>query len=195
MCGMSASAQIDLGSVLNDITGGGSSSATDKLSDVASIFSSDKQASASKIVGNWSYSEPAIVFESNNLLTKAGAGIAANKIEDKMQEYLTKYGIAPGTLKITFAKNGTFTETMGKKTIKGKWAVKDSKLNITYGTKVIPITTQLSGKKLMFVTDATKLLDLIKLLSSKSSNSSMQTVSTLMKSINGMQAGVTFVKK
>ena len=73
--------------------------------------------------------------------------------------------------------------------------MEDSQLHLVFGKKSIPINTQLSGKKLMFVTDATKLLDLVKAVGSKSTNSTISTVTTLMKGVDGMQAGLTLVKK
>lgn len=195
-----ANAQIDLGSILESLTGKSSSkentsSTTNLLSGLTNIFSSEKQASKNNLVGTWEYSEPAIVFESDNLLAKAGASIASSKIEDKLQEQLSKFGFESGAFSITFNEDGTFEETFNGKNIPGKWEVKDSKLYLTFGMKALPINTQLSGNKLMFVTDATKLLDLVKTIGSKSTNSSFQTVTSLMKSINGMQAGLTLVKK
>lgn len=197
-----ANAQINLGNILSGIAGKNgkgesseASSASGLLSGLTSIFSKDKQASTENIVGTWEYSEPAITFESDNLLTKAGAGIASNKLEEKLQEQLSKIGIDKGAFTITFNEDGTFTETFGEKSIKGKWKVEDSKLNLVFGQKAIPINTQLNGNKLMIVTDATKILDLIKGIASKSSNSNIQTISTLMKGIDGMNAGLTLVKK
>ena len=198
----SAHAQINLGNILSGIAGKNgkgesseASSASGLLSGLTSIFSKDKQASTENIVGTWEYSEPAITFESDNLLTKAGAGIASNKLEEKLQEQLSKIGIDKGAFTITFNEDGTFTETFGEKSIKGKWKVEDSKLNLVFGQKAIPVNTQLNGNKLMIVTDATKILDLIKGIASKSSNSNIQTISTLMKGIDGMNAGLTLVKK
>lgn len=198
----STNAQINLGNILSGIAGkdgkgesSEASSASGLLSGLTSIFSKDKQASTENIVGTWEYSEPAITFESDNLLTKAGAGIASNKLEEKLQEQLSKIGIDKGAFTITFNEDGTFTETFGEKSIKGKWKVEDSKLNLVFGQKAIPINTQLNGNKLMIVTDATKILDLIKGIASKSSNSNIQTISTLMKGIDGMNAGLTLVKK
>lgn len=198
----STNAQINLGNILSGIAGKNgkgesseASSASGLLSGLTSIFSKDKQASTENIVGTWEYSEPAITFESDNLLTKAGAGIASNKLEEKLQEQLSKIGIDKGAFTITFNEDGTFTETFGEKSIKGKWKVEDSKLNLVFGQKAIPINTQLNGNKLMIVTDATKILDLIKGIASKSSNSNIQTISTLMKGIDGMNAGLTLVKK
>ena len=114
----------------------------------------------------------------------------------KLQEYLTKYGITPGTFSMTFNADGTFSETLKGKTTSGKWEVKDSKLLLTVaGIKTLSITTQIDGKDMQFVTDATKLLNLFKTLGAKSSNSNIKTVSSLMKNVKGMQAGITLRKQ
>ena len=184
----------DWQSVLNGVLGGGQSE--DIISGITSIFSSDKQATTNNIIGTWSYSEPAIMFTSDNLLTKLAAKVAANKLEDKLQSYLTQYGIKPGALILTFKEDGTCTETLNGKTMKGKWQVKDSKLILTLGgIKALQITTQIDGKNLMFVTDATKLLKFFKSVGAKSSNKDIQTVTSLMKNVDGMQAGVTLKKQ
>ncbi len=197
MISVPAGAQIDLGNVLNDVLGSSNGQQVgDLVSNLTSVFSSNKQATAEKIVGTWAYSEPAIVFKSNNLLAKATSKLAANKIEKKLQEYLSKYGIEPGTFSMTFNEDGTFTETIKGKTAKGKWEVKNEKLVLTVGgVKALSITTQIDGKDLQFVTDATKLLNLFKAFGANSSNSNLKMVSSLMKSVDGMQAGITLRKQ
>ena len=190
----SANAQNDLQNILNGVLNGGQSE--DIVSGITSIFSSDKQANKNNIIGTWSYSEPAIVFTSDNLLTTVAAKVAANKLEDKLQSYMTQYGIKPGTLVLTFNEDGTCTETLNRKTMKGKWEVKDSKLILTLGgIKALQITTQIDGKNMQFVTDATKLLKLFKSVGAKSTNKNIKTVTSLMKSVDGMQAGVTLRKQ
>ena len=189
----SAQAQ-DWQSVLNGVLGGGQTE--DIVSGITSIFSSDKQATTNNIIGTWSYTEPAIVFTSDNLLTKLAAKVAANKLENKLQSYLTQYGIKPGALVLTFNEDGTCTETLNGKTMKGKWQVKDSKLILTLGgIKALQITTQIDGKDMQFVTDATKLLKLFKSVGAKSTNKNIQTVTSLMKSVDGLQAGVSLRKQ
>lgn len=185
----------NLGNILGGVLGG-SSSGSDMVSNLTSVFSSSKQATSDNIVGTWSYTEPAIVFTSDNLLAKAGASVASNKMESKLQGYLTKYGIKPGAFSITFNSDGTFTETINGKTAKGKWAVKNSKLQLTVGSvKALSVTTQVSGKNMQVVTDATKLLTLFKTLGAKSNNSNIKTVTTLMNNVKGMQAGITLKKQ
>lgn len=200
LCSGSMSAQSDLGNVLGNVlgaaTGNSSSSGDNLISSLTSIFSSNKQADKNKIIGTWVYSEPAIVLKSDNILTNTAAKIASNKMESKLQSYLTKYGIKPGTFSMTFKEDGTYTRTLNGKTSKGKWQIKDSKLLLTIaGIKTISVTTQIDGQDLQFVTDATKLLNLFKSFGAKSTNSSLQTITSLMKSVNGMQAGITLRKQ
>lgn len=196
--GTNVNAQINLNDIIGAVTGNGESSSStgDLISNLTSVFSSEKQASASNVIGTWVYQEPAVLFQSDNILTNAGAKIASNKIESKLQTYLTKYGITPGTMKMTFNQDGTFVETLKGKTIMGKWTVKDSKLYLTFANvKTVPVTTQISGKEMMFVTDATKLFYLVKGVASQSSNSNIKTITSLMNNVKGMQAGLTLKKQ
>ena len=188
-----ATAQSDLGSILNNVLG--SSTTNGVVSGHTSIFSSDKQATKNNLVGTWVYEEPAIVLTSDNVLTNAAAKVAANTAEKKLQEQMEKVGIKKGTLSMTFKSDGTFTETFGKKTYSGKWAVENQKLKLTHTVRTITLTTQVDGNNLMFVTDASKLLSLMQTLGSKSTNSTVSTVTSLMKKVKGMQCGITLVKK
>lgn len=198
MFSASVNAQSDLGNILGNVLGAATnnSSGGDLVSTLTSVFSSDKQASKNNIIGTWSYTEPAIVFTSDNFLAKAASKVAANKLENKLQTYLTKYGIKPGTFSMTFKEDGTYTRTLNGRTAQGTWTVKDSKLLLTIaGIKTIAITTQIDGQDMQFVTDATKLLNLFKSFGAKSTNANIQTITSLMKSINGMQAGITLHKQ
>lgn len=204
-----ANAQLDLKGLAEQVLGGssdkqtttdnsqsGSSSTGGLIQSLTSIFSKDKQAKANNIVGTWEYSEPAIVLNSGNLLTNAAYKLAANKIETKLQSYLTQYGIAPGTFSITFNQDGTCTETLKGKTVKGKWKIENQQLQLSIGSMpAVSITTQISGKEMMLVTDATKLLNMFQSFGANSSNSNIKTVATLLKGVKEMQAGITLKKK
>lgn len=190
----SAGAQTDLGNILNNVLGGNNST-SDVVSGLTSIFSSSKQATEKTIIGTWVYEEPAIVLQSDNVLTSAAAKLAAKKAETKLQEQLNKIGIKKGALTLTFNSDGTFSETFGSKSVSGTWSIKDSKLIMKHTVRSTTLTTQVSGKELMFVTDAAKLLKLFQTLGSNSTNSSISTVTSLMKKVKGMQCGITLVKK
>ena len=198
MFSASVNAQSDLGNILGNVLGAATnnSSGGDLVSTLTSVFSSDKQASKNNIIGTWSYTEPAIVFTSDNILAKAASKVAANKLENKLQQYLTRYGIKPGSFSMTFKEDGTYTRTLNGRTAQGTWTIQDSKLMLTIaGIKTIAITTQIDGQDMQFVTDATKLLNLFKSFGAKSTNANIQTITSLMKSINGMQAGITLHKQ
>lgn len=190
----SAGAQTDLGNILNNVLGGNNST-SDVVSGLTSIFSSSKQATEKTIIGTWVYEEPAIVLQSDNVLTSAAAKLAAKKAETKLQEQLNKIGIKKGALTLTFNSDGTFSETFGSKRVSGTWSIKNSKLIMKHTVRTTTLTTQVSGKELMFVTDASKLLKLFQTLGSNSNNSSISTVTSLMKKVKGMQCGITLVKK
>ena len=190
----SAGAQTDLGNILNNVLGGNNST-SDVVSGLTSIFSSSKQATEKTIIGSWVYEEPAIVLQSDNVLTSAAAKLAAKKAETKLQEQLNKIGIKKGALTLTFNSDGTFSETFGSKSVSGTWSIKNSKLIMKHTVRSTTLTTQVSGKELMFVTDASKLLKLFQTLGSNSTNSSISTVTSLMKKVKGMQCGITLVKK
>lgn len=190
----SAGAQTDLGNILNNVLGGNNST-SDVVSELTSIFSSSKQATEKTIIGTWVYEEPAIVLQSDNVLTSAAAKLAAKKAETKLQEQLNKIGIKKGALTLTFKSDGTFSETFGSKSVSGTWSIKNSKLIMKHTVRSTTLTTQVSGKELMFVTDASKLLKLFQTLGSNSTNSSISTVTSLMKKVKGMQCGITLVKK
>ena len=200
MCSATVSAQ-DLGGILGNVIGaatGNNSAASggDLISTLPSVFSSDKQASKNNIIGTWSYTEPAIVFTSDNFLTQAAAKLASNKLETKLQTYLTKYGIKPGTFSMTFNEDGTYVRTLNGRTSRGTWTIQDSKLMLTIaGIKTVAITTQIDGSDMQFVTDATKLLNFFKTMGAKSTNANLQTITSLMKSVKGMQAGITLHKQ
>lgn len=206
MTAQGMSAQIDLKGIAGQVLGGNSSSSSsgnkqssgnDLIQSLTTVFSKDKQASANNIVGTWEYSEPAIVLNSGNFLSNAAYKIAANKIESKLQTYLTQYGIKPGSFSMTFNEDGTCTETLKGKTMKGTWKIENQKLVLSIGSmkKGVAITTQISGKEMQLVTDATKLLTMFQSFGANSNNSSIKTAASLLKGVKEMKAGITLKKK
>ncbi len=199
-------AQFDLKGLAGKVLGSSSSSASSSsssssnstgnlISTLTTVFSKDKQADKNNIVGTWVYSEPAIVLSSSNFLSNAAYKVASNTAEKKIQSYLTKYGISPGTFSINFNEDGTCTETLKGKSVNGNWKIENEKLVLTIkGVKALSITTQISGNEMQLVTDATKLLTMFKSFGANSSNNEIKTVASLLKGASGMQAGVTLKK-
>lgn len=187
-----------LSSVANSKNGSSSSntSASDILSGLTTIFSDSKVATEKNIVGTWVYEEPAVVFESSDIMKKAGASLVSSAIEKKLQSTLNKYGIKKGKMKMTFDKKGNFTQTMGKKTAKGTYTIDGKNVNLQYagGLKQLIGTTQLEGNSLLIVMDATKLIKFAGVVSNLSSNSMLKTAGSLLSGMDGMECGMRLKK-
>lgn len=175
----------------------GSSTTSNILSGLTTIFQNSKVATADKIVGTWVYEEPAVVFESSNVLKKAGGSLVSSAIEKQLSSTLCKYGITPGKMKMTFSKDGTFTQVLSKKTVKGTYTIDGKSVKLTYagGVQQLLGTTQLDGNSLLIVMDASKLLKFASVLGSLSKNSMLNSATSLLGSMDGMECGVRLAKQ
>lgn len=87
-------AQISLENVLKNVTSqtgtsnGSSAKSNGITSALTSIFDSKKIAKAEDLVGNWNYTEPAIVFTSSNFLKSASGKVASAAIEKSYKHSL-----------------------------------------------------------------------------------------------------------
>lgn len=189
-----------LGGILGGILGGGSSSSSSNngglMSALSTIFDNSKVATADKIIGTWKYTEPAVVFESNNALKNIGGKVASAAIEKKLESQLEKLGIKKGKLKMTFDKSGNFTQTLGAKTLNGTYTIDGKQVVLTYtgGIKQLIGTTQVDGNSLLIVMDVSKLMKYAGTLGKLTGNSSISTLSSLLGSYDGMEVGVKLEK-
>ena len=187
-----------LGGIISAI--GGSSSSSSKtgslLSGLAAIFDATKGATKDRIVGTWTYTEPAVVFTSSNVLSSIGGKVAASTIENKLQTQLEKVGIKKGMMTMTFDESGNFTQTIGSRNTSGTYTISNNSVTLNYGGTVKQIvgTTQLDGNDLLIVMDASKLLKFANVLSSLSGSSTLSTLGSAISSISGMQVGLKLNK-
>ncbi|HBO05842.1 MULTISPECIES: DUF4923 family protein [Bacteroides] len=148
--------------------------------------------------GTWAYTGSAIEFESDNLLQKAGGSVAAGAAESKLNEQLAKVGIKEGQMSFTFNADSTFTAKVGAKSIKGTYSYDASTqhANLKF-MKLIPLSAKVNctstSMDLLFNSD--KLLKLITLISSKSSNATLKTIGSLANSYDGMMLGFALKKE
>ncbi len=201
-------AQLNLGNLLKNVVSGqkentetetttSKSSSGGIISALTNIFSSSKVATKDKIIGTWVYEEPAIVLSSDNSLKNIGGKLAASTIENKLKDKLEKYGLKQGCITMTFDESGNFTQTVVGKTLKGTYTIDDENISLKYGGKVKQIlgTTQLDGDNLLIVMDATKLLEYVNMLGDISQNSTLQTATSLLGSMDGLECGLKLVKQ
>lgn len=148
--------------------------------------------------GTWSYTGSAIEFESDNLLQKAGGSVAAGAAESKLNEQLAKIGIKEGQMSFTFNADSTFTSKVGSKSLNGTYSydASEQKVNLKFA-KLIGINAKMnctsSNMDLLF--DADKLLKIVTFLASKSSNSTLKSISSLAGSYDGMMMGFALKKE
>ena len=104
---------------------------TDVLGNLlSSLLGSSTTVSQSDLLGTWNYTGTDGVFESENLLAKAGGAVAASKIEEQLNTHLAKVGISKGACSYTFNKDNTYTATIGKRTISGTYTLDSSKKTV-----------------------------------------------------------------
>ena len=149
------------------------------------------------LTGTWTYSGSAIEFESDNLLQKAGGAAAAAVAEKKLDEQLAKVGIKDGQVSFTFNADSTFTSTVGKRTMTGTYSydATDKVVHLRY-FKLLNMNAKVNctstNMDLLFNSD--KLLKLIAFISSKSSSTTLKTISSLADSYDGMMLGFALKK-
>lgn len=183
-----------LGGIISAIGGGSKGGAI--LSGLSTIFDATKGATKDRIVGSWTYTEPAVVFSSNNVLSSIGGKVAAQAIEKKLQEQFDKAGIKKGMMTMTFDKDGKFTQVIGKRTTAGTYTISDHNVVLNYGGKVKQIvgTTQLDGNDLLIVMDASKLLKYANVLGALTGNSALKSIGSAISSLDGMEIGLKLNK-
>ena len=149
------------------------------------------------MTGTWTYVGSAIEFESDNLLQKAGGAAAASVAESKLNEQLSKIGVKEGKMNFTFNADSTFTSTFGKKTMKGTYSYDAStdQIELKY-LRLLNLHAKVNctdnTMELLFNSD--KLLKLLVFLGSKSSSTTLKTISSLAESYDGMMLGFELKK-
>ena len=175
-----------------------SGTASDALSSILGNLLGTTAATASSIVGTWTYQEPAVQFASENLLAKAGGSIASAKVVQKIEPYYTKLGITKGAVSLTLNEDKTCSYTLKGRTYNGTYVYDESANTITIkGTTLASPTAyvSVSSSQLALTFESTKLLNLVQKAGSfSSSNSSLSTISTIANAYDGMKTGFLFTR-
>lgn len=154
--------------------------------------------SLTDISGTWSYSGSAIKLESDNKLMELGGSAAMTVAESQLDEQLNKIGITNGQMNFTFNADSTFTNTIGKHTLKGKYSYNplEKKIEFKY-MSIIPLsaTVDYTAETLKLLFKSDKLLQLLTFIADKSANNTLKTIGTLAESYEGMQAGFKLKKQ
>lgn len=160
------------------------------------IGTADVQKSSLK--GTWVYENPAVVFESSNLLKQAGGTLVTGALENKMQTYLSKIGFTPGKVEITFDGEGNYTMKIGMKESSGTYEVEGNEITLTReGLLTHPVSANVAVvvNEMQMTFKADKLLEFCTKISSLSTSTALSTISSLAGSYEGLQIGFRFKKQ
>ena len=178
--GTTGGAASALGSVLTNLLGGSSA------------------VTASDLQGTWTYRKADCVFETQNLLLKAGGEMAAAKIESQLESQLGKVGITPGACSFTFNSDGTYVATIGQYNLTGNYTLntKSNTLTMTYLAGIGRISPKVvkTGASISLLFEGDKLLSMVQKVGKLTSNSTVNSLSTLINSYDGMLVGMQLSK-
>ena len=126
-----------------------------------------------------------------------GGKLATSQVENKLKTKLEGFGFKKGSVKMTFDKEGNFTQTFLGKNLKGTYTIEDKNIVLKYGGKVSQVvgTTQLDGNNLLIVMDASKLLKYVNVLGGITQNSMLKTATSFLSSMDGLECGLKLVKQ
>ncbi len=144
----------------------------------------------------WKYSKPGCAFTSENLLAQAGGEIAANKVEEKLGEYYSKFGFSGSNTYFTFKTDGTFAAKIDGKSWQGNYTFDEKTHAIHMKGLILSMsgyaTKTANGISLLF--DQKKLLNLIKTIGSFKGNSTLSALGTIANNYDGMRVGFEMTK-
>lgn len=182
-----------LGGNSNSSSSAGSSIINGILNNVIGSGSFSKQ---DLCAHTWKYSKPGCAFTSENLLAKAGGEIAANKVEEKLGEYYSKFGFSGSNTYFTFKTDGTFAAKIDGKSWQDNYTFDEKTHAIQMKGLLLSMsgyaTKTTNGISLLF--DQTKLLNLIKTMSALKGSSTLSAIGTIANNYDGMRVGFEMTK-
>lgn len=144
----------------------------------------------------WKYSKPGCAFTSENLLAKAGGELAANKVEEKLGEYYSKFGFSGSNTYFSFKTDGTFAAKIDGKSWQGNYTFDEKTHAIQMKGLLLSMsgyaTKTTNGISLLF--DQTKLLNLIKTMGALKGSSTLSAIGTIANNYDGMRVGFEMTK-
>ncbi|MDE7355634.1 MAG: DUF4923 family protein [Rikenellaceae bacterium] len=172
-----------------------------KVSDVTSTIV-DYRLTPKSLEGTWSYVGSACMFESDELLKKAGGAAAAAKITDKLDSQLALIGVKEGGLTYTFRADTTFTSKTGKfLSVGGKYVLDgdNDKIELQYRIAsfrfmTVNATIRRKGKNIELLFPAHKLLTVLQ-MAGKINTTTSKAIGALAEQYDGLMLGYELKKQ
>lgn len=155
------------------------------------------------LTGNWTYNGVATAISSENTLVTLASSAYKTKLESKLNGYLAKVGIKPGSAVFTFTEDGQFSISNGTKVITNGTYTLDTKTNAVvlksgqlYNYLTMEGTVAVTPGGCQILCNADKFLEFIKraiTVAGKFVDTSA--VSALLADANGLQLGFKLTKQ
>lgn len=178
--------------------GGGVSGSGSVLGNILSTVLGTKKLTESDLYGAWNYTGSDCVFESENLLMKAGGTVAAAKVESEVNEQLQALGIKPGACSFTFNEDKTFKANIGGRNISGTYVLDADNKKVTLKTLLglgsLTANVAKSGNNLSLLFNSDKLLKLATFAGSLTGSTAIKTLSGIASKYDGMMIGLQLTK-
>ncbi|MDE7412337.1 MAG: DUF4923 family protein [Muribaculaceae bacterium] len=163
------------------------------------VFSSSN-ISVKDLTGTWTSSGPAVSFQGDNFLEKAGGVAAAAAIESKLNPYFKQYGLNGAVL--TVDNSGNFTLTVKKIKLKGTITETATKGVFDFnfqafgsiGIGKMKTYVQKSYNSMDVMFDATKMMKLMTTLGKITNMSTIKTITSILDSYEGLCVGFKMSK-
>lgn len=178
----------------------------DKLGSLGSIISnltSKSDFDLADLAGTWKYQSPAVTLQSGNALNKIAGSAGSAAVESKLAPYYKRLGL--DNAQITFEADSTFSIKLKRTTLKGTVS-RDTNTpedQITFHFNALgrtnigavnAIVTKSATGDLTVTFDASRVISVVEKVASISRNSSLQALSKLLSSYDGIYAGARFKK-
>lgn len=171
------------------------------LGGIVTSLTSTSKFEIKDLQGTWSYQSPAVSFKSDQALNKIGGTAASAALESKMAPYYQRLGL--DTIVLTMDAEGGFEMKIKAITLKGT-ATKDSDdgaltFNFSAFGKTnigrISAQAQKSATGVLTLTfDVSHVIAIVDKVASIANMQSVSTLSSLLKSYDGIYAGAKFKK-
>lgn len=165
------------------------------LGNILSSVTGSATTTQANLVGTWTYTEPAVQFESENLLTQAGGGAAATSVEEKLVGVYKRVGITPGKMVFSFTSDYKMSCTLGSRVIEGTYTfdAKNKMVSlITASGLTLTAYITISGQNMCLCFDNSKLLNFISAMGG--TQGLLGNIGTVAQSFSGMKTGFKFKK-
>lgn len=149
------------------------------------------------IEGEWSYTGSAVQLETDDIFKRAAAEVAAIAVEEKINEQQQKYGIKPGMIRLRF-NNGKLVVSALKYSVPASYQLssdrKQLNINLNNIIHIDATVEQTLDNSLSILFDADKAVELIKYFNKQVDNTSLNTITQVLESYDGLKVGVELEK-